>query len=123
MQTLIADAASASGASEDQVRKALGILAGFLQETLEARTWKKVAAAVPDLGELAGPPRKQKGFLSGMLGGNAALLALPGKFAKIGLSKGQVKSFLPMVLEWLEGHVEPELWREARGQLPAPLRG
>lgn len=122
MKELVDDLAQHSDRTPAQVEGALGVLMGYLLDTVKGPTAKKLEAALPDLARVAGPHRAQGGLFGAFAGGTAGLMALPGKLAKQGFDQPRVKQLGPKVLSWLKQHVDPELWREVEGQLPGFLK-
>jgi hypothetical protein len=122
LKDLVDDLAQASERSTTQVEGALGVLMGYLLDTVKPATAGKLEEALPDLARLAAPHRSSGGLFGAFAGGAAGLVALPGKLAKQGFDKPRIKQLGPRVMTWLKEHVDPKLWREVEGQLPGFLR-
>lgn len=121
MREFVAELAEESGRAPGEVEGALGILMAYLLDTVRADTADKLRAALPGLAGLA-EPHRSRGFFGAVLGGTGALMALPGKLSKLGFDRPAAKKVGPRILTWLRGRVDPALWDEVEGQLPAMLR-
>ena len=122
MKDLVDDLAQTAERTPDQVEAALGVLMGYLMDTVKPATAGKLEAALPDLARVAAPHRSKGGLFGAFAGGTAGLMALPGKLSKHGFDQPRIKQLGPRVLVWLKQHVDPALWDEVKGQLPAFLR-
>lgn len=121
MEDLIVELAEQGGLQPESVRAALGILMAFLLDTVQEGTREKLRRAHPDLHGLADPHRRKPGLFASMLGGNAALLALPGRLARVGVGTGHLRTLGPRVGDYLRQRTDAALWEEVEGQLPGLL--
>lgn len=123
MNELIQELQNLTGVKGPQVQRALGVLMGYLLDTVEKPTEGKLTRALPDLSQLGSEHRSQGGFFGAFAGGTAGLLQLGPKLQGLGFGKTELKAAVPAVLGYLKEHVDEDLWEEVKSQLPAALFG
>lgn len=124
MKEFIDMAVSQLGISEQSATEAAGGVLGLIKDKADDSDFQQLARAVPGLDDVVhagsgGGLGGLMGAASGMLGGKAgAALGLMGVMKSAGLSKDQVGSFVPMLLQFLQAKAGPGLVSSLLGQVP-----
>jgi hypothetical protein len=94
------------GVNETQAQGGAGLLFKLAQGKLGSADFSKVSAAVPEIDKLiSAAPASGGGMLGAlgkMLGGGGGLAGLAGGFSKLGLDKGMIGKFVPIILSFVQ---------------------
>jgi len=100
------------GIDESQAKGGVGQILGLAKEKLGGGKFAEIASAVPGLDALTGDaPKAEGGGLMGALGGVASALGaddlgdlakLAGGFDKLGMDKGMIGKFVPVILDFVK---------------------
>jgi hypothetical protein len=123
MQELITKLSQQLNISDQQARGGAAILFKAAKDKLGAAEFTRLLGSVPGVDALVGQaPASGGGLLGGLAslaGGNAALIAtIVSGFSRLNLSSSDAQKFVPIVLDYLRGHVGPE----AASKLETTLR-
>jgi Protein of unknown function VcgC/VcgE (DUF2780) len=132
MADIASELASKCGISVDSAQKGLGIVLGLLKSKLPAESFSKITAAVPGAESMmssvadAGAQGSSsvlgavKGVVGKLLGGGGATDALIANFGQLGMTPDQLQSFIPKVMEFLQGKLPANLMAQISSLLPIP---
>ena len=117
------------GVNANQAEGGAGVLFKAAQEKLGPAEFGKLLGGVPGLSDLMrkAPAAGGGGGLGGLLGGiagamggNAALIStILGGFGKLGLTADDAKKFVPVILQFLQTKVDPDVVRKLQDTLKA----
>jgi hypothetical protein len=117
------------GVNGAQAEGGAGVLLKAAQDKLGAAEFGKMLGGVPGLTDLMkkAPAAGGGGGLGGLLGGiagsmggNAALIStILGGFSKLGLGADDAKKFVPIVLQFLQSKVGPDVAKKLQDTLKA----
>jgi hypothetical protein len=117
------------GVTGHQAEGGAGVLFKAAQDKLGAGEFGKLLGGVPGISDLMkkAPAAGGGGGLGGLLGGiagsmggNAALIAtIVGGFSKLGLSADDAKKFVPVIMQFLQTKVGPDVVKKLQDTLKA----
>jgi hypothetical protein len=117
------------GVNASQAEGGAGVLFKAAQEKLGAAEFGKLLGGVPGLSDLmkkapapggGGGLGGLLGGIAGAMGGNAALIStILGGFGKLGLSADDAKKFVPVILQFLQTKVGPDVVKKLQDTLKA----
>ncbi len=116
------------GVNAQQAEGGAGVLLKAAQDKLGAAEYGKLLGGVPGLSDLmkkapaagGGGLGGLLGGIAGAMGGNAALIStILGGFGKLGLSADDAKKFVPVILQFLQTKVGPDVVKKLQDTLKA----
>jgi hypothetical protein len=128
MADFISDLATKSGVSPDLAGKGVGAILAVFKDKLPASTFAEVLSAIPNASNLMAaaqaPQESSSGGLLGAVGGAVSKLVWGGagevtsRFTQLGFSAGQLKRFLPSVVEFFKNKLPADVMKQASALLP-----
>ena len=131
MADLLSDLAAKAGIDAGMAQKGVGAVLATLQKQIPADVYSKVAAVIPNAGNIlstfqSAPAPAQGGGLSGLAGLAGGLLGgkseaasmMISQFSKAGFSMDTAKAFLPVLLGFLQTKLSPETMKQIEGAIP-----
>ncbi len=131
MADFIGDIAAKAGIDTSMAQKGVGALLSTLQQHVPADLYSKVSGAIPNAGNLLSTfqsaPASAKGtglgdltgLAGSLLGGKSEVAStLVSQFSKAGFSLDTAKTFLPLVLTFLQSKLSPDTMKQVETAIP-----
>ncbi len=105
------------GVSEDQAKGGTGLIFQLAKNKLDASEYQQVVTGTPGIDDFIDNAPESHGLmgslgdiastLGGKMGGLGGLASLAGGFSKLGLDKGMISKFVPVVLTYVQNQGGP----------------
>ena len=100
------------GVSEDQAKGGTGLLLQLAKSKLDAKEFQQVSTGTPGIDNFVNDAPESHGLMGSLgdmassmgdkMGGLGDLASLAGGFSKLGLHKGMIGTFVPIVLSYVQ---------------------